>query len=103
MITMATVSGPSWRMTGQAPGDALAPHRLAAVRVVLAGELPGRLDGLGAAGDEEGARDPGRRDLREPVGELDRRRVRVGPVRVVRQRAHLFEGDLPELLAVAVA
>ena len=57
-------------VVGDPPRDRL-PAALAAGRVVLARELPGRLDGLRAAGDEEDAVQVARRDARRP-----RRRAR---------------------------
>ena len=90
-------------VVGDLARDDLAPHRLAVGGVVLARQLPGRLDRLGAAGDEERAVDARRRELGEPGGELGRGRVRERPVRVVRQLAHLLERGLAELLAVRVA
>ena len=57
---------------------------------VLPGELPRRLDGLGAAGGEEHAVEVARRELRELGRELDRGRVRVAPDREVLERARLF-------------
>ena len=83
-------------------GDRL-EARLVTRDVVLARELPGRLDGLGAAGDEEDAVQVAGRERRELRGELDRARVRVRPVRVERQLAHLLERRLADLLAEAVA
>ena len=76
---------------------------LAARRVVLAGELPGRLDRLGAAGDEEHAVEVARGERRDFAGELDRARMRVRPVGVERQLAHLLERRLADLLAERVA
>jgi hypothetical protein len=76
---------------------------LAARRVVLAGELPGRLDRLGAAGDEEHAVEVARGERRDLAGELDRARMRVRPVRVEGQLAHLLERRLADLLAERVA
>ena len=90
-------------VVGDLARDDLAPHRLAVRSVVLARQLPGRFDGLGAAGDEERAVDARRCQAGEPGGELGGRRVRERPVRVVRQPAHLLERRLPELLAVRVA
>ena len=79
-------------------------HPLAAAReVVLARELPRRLDRLGAAGDEEGAVEVARRERGQLARELDRARVRVRPVRVEGQLAHLLERRLADLLAEAVA
>ena len=77
---------------------------LAAAREeVLARELPGRLDRLGAAGDEEGAVEVARRERGQLAGQLDRARVRVRPVGVEGQLLHLLERRLPDLLAEAVA
>jgi hypothetical protein len=75
----------------------------AARRVVLPRELPGGLDRLRPAGDEEGAVEVARRERRELGRELDRPRVRVRPVRVEGQLAHLVQRRLPDLLAEAVA
>ena len=76
---------------------------LSAREVVLARELPRRLDGLRAAGDEERAVQVAGRQRRDLGRELDRPRVRVRPVRVERQLAHLLERRLADLLAEAVA
>ena len=57
-------------VVGDVAADGL-PALLAARRVVLAGELPGGLDGLGAAGDEEDAVEAFRGEARRP-----RRRAR---------------------------
>ena len=75
---------------------------LAARGVVLPCQLPRGLDGLGAAGDEEDTVEVARRDRRDLGRELDRARVRVTPVRVERQLAHLRGRRLADLLAVAV-
>ncbi len=71
--------------------------------VVLARELPRRLDSLRAARAEEDAVEVARRERRHLVRELDRARVRVRPVRVERQLAHLLERRLADLLAERVA
>src|SRR5262249_33103510 len=76
---------------------------LAARGVVLTRELPRGLDGLRAPGDEEQAVQPLRREGRDAGGELDRAGVRVAPVRVEGQLAHLCRRGLADLLAVAVA
>ena len=89
-------------VVGEAAGDGL-PAALAAGGVVGAGELPRGLDGLGAAGDEEDAVQVARGERRELGGELDRAGVRVAPVGVERQLAHLLERGLADLLAVRVA
>ena len=70
---------------------------LAARRVVLARELPRRLHRFGAAGAEEDAVQISRRERRDLRGELDRARVRVRPVRVEGQLAHLLERRLADL------
>ncbi len=79
------------------------PAPLAAGRVVLTRELPGRLDRLGAARAEEDAVQVARRERRHLGRQLDRARMRVGPVRVEGQLAHLRGGRLADLLAVRVA
>ena len=97
-------------LAGRRRADALVAPRvvgrdpLAAAReVVLPRELPRRLDRLRAAGDEEDAVEIAGRQGGELGGELDRARVRVRPVRVEGQLAHLLEGGLADLLAEAVA
>ena len=79
------------------------PAALAARLVVLARELPRGLDRLAAAGDEEAAVEIARRERRDLLRELDRARMRIRPVRVERQLAHLLERGLAHLLAVRVA
>ena len=79
--------------------QALLPARL----VVLARELPRRLDRLGAAGAEEDAVQVAGRERRDLCRELDRTRVGVRPVRVERQLAHLLERRLADLVAERVA
>ena len=79
------------------------PAPLAAGGVVLPRELPGRLDRLRAAGDEEDAVQVAGRELGHLGGELDRARVRVRPVRVEGQLAHLLVRGLADLVAVRVA
>ena len=76
---------------------------LAAGGVVLPGELPCRLDGLRATRDEEDAVEVAGRERCKLRRELDRLRMRVRPVGVERQLAHLLERRLADLLAVAVA
>ncbi len=76
---------------------------LAARGVVLPRELPRRLDRLGAAGAEEDAVEVARRERRDLGRELDRARMRVRPVRVEGQLAHLLERRLADLLAERVA
>ena len=76
---------------------------LATRRVVLARELPGGLDGLGAAGAEEHAVQVAGRERRDLGRQLDRARVRVRPVRVEGQLAHLLVRGLADLVAERVA
>jgi hypothetical protein len=91
-------------VVGDPPRDRLELAVLAIARdVVLTRELPGRLDRLRPAGDEEDAVELARRQVGHRLRELDRARVRVRPVRVERQLAHLLERGLADLLAVAVA
>ena len=71
--------------------------------VVLPGELPCRLDRLGASRAEEDTVEIARRERRHLGGELDRSRVRVRPVRVEGQLAHLLQCRLADLLAERVA
>ena len=66
---------------------------------VLLGQLPGALHGLTTAGGEEDAVDVPRRGVGEPLGELDRGGVRVGPQREVRQLRRLVGGGLSQLAA----
>ena len=80
-----------------------APVPLAARRVVLARELPRGLDRLGAAVDEEHAIQVAGRERRDLGRELDRARVRVRPVRVEGQLAHLLVRRLADLVSERVA
>ena len=68
-------------VVGDARRDDLVLGRLAGQLEVLLGQLPGGLDGLAAAGGEEDAVEVAGRVAREPLGELDRPGVRVGPQR----------------------
>ena len=89
---------------GSPPAGRTRGHTLLAAReVVLARELPGGLDRLGAAGDEEDTVQVAGRERRHLLRELDRARVRVRPVGVEGQLAHLLERGLAHLLAEAVA
>ena len=90
-------------MVGDVPGDRLEPLGLAVGDVVLAGELPGGLDGLGAAGGEEHAIDAFGREGGELVGQLERRRMRRAPDRVEGELLQLLGCDGAHLLAVGVA
>jgi hypothetical protein len=83
------------------PGDGL-PAPLTADAVVLTGELPRRLDRLRTAGDKEDAVEVARSEPGHLGGELDRARVRVAPVRVEGELAHLRRRGLPHLVAEAV-
>src|SRR5207248_2465298 len=65
---------------------------------VLARELPSRLDGLRSARAEKDPVEVARCERRHLRGELDRARVRVRPVRVEGQLAHLVERRLADLL-----
>src|SRR6185503_9193379 len=87
---------------GRRAGERAQPL-LPAREVVLARELPRRLDRLRAAGDEERAIQVAGGERRDLGRELDRARLGVCPVRVERQLAHLLERRLPDLLAEAVA
>ncbi len=88
---------------GAVVGDIAADHLvlggLARELVVLLGQLPRRLDGLAATAGEEGAVDVRRGQLPEAVGQLDRRRVRVGPQREERECLGLLGHRLGDLLA----
>ena len=79
------------------------PAPLAACRVVLAGELPRRLDRLGAAGDEEHPVEIARCEAGDLCRQLDGAGMGVRPVDVERQLSHLRRGRLAHLLAEAVA
>ena len=79
------------------------PAPITADGVVLARQLPGRLDGLRAARDEEHPVEVAGGQAGHLGGELDRARVRGAPVRVVGELAHLRGRDLADLLPVAVA
>ena len=71
--------------------------------IELPRELPRRLDRLRAARHEEHAVEVARRQRRHLLCQLDRARVRVRPVRVEGQLAHLRERRLADLLAERVA
>ena len=90
-------------VVGDVAGDRLEPLGLAVGDVVLAGELPGGLDRLGAAGGEEHAVDAVGRQPGEPVGELERRRMRRAPDRAEGELLQLLGRDGAHLLAVGVA
>ena len=61
-------------VVGAAARDHLAPRVLALREVVLARELPGRLDRLRAAGGEEEARQAGGREAEDALGQRERGR-----------------------------
>ena len=90
-------------VVGDLARDRLRALRLALGQVVLADDLPGRLDRLRAAVGEEDAVEVAGRALGERGGELDRRRVRGRPVRVERERGELRGRDRGHLLAERVA
>ncbi len=69
---------------------------------VLLGQLPRRLHGLPATGGEEDPVQVARGVVRQPLGQLDGRRVRVGPQREERELRGLLRRRLGEL-APAVA
>jgi hypothetical protein len=87
---------------GHAAGNRL-PAPLTARGVVLAGELPRGLDGLGAAAHEERPVEVTGRRPRKLGGQLDRARVGERPVDRERQLAHLRRRGLTHLGAEAVA
>src|SRR5439155_27118637 len=76
---------------------------VAAGGVVLARELPRRLESLGAPGDEEEPVQVAGRKGCDFRRQFDRARMCVGPVCVERQLTHLRCCGFPHLLAVAVA
>ena len=84
--------------------DDLVPLGLADQLEVLAGQLPRRLDGLGAAGGEEDPVEVAGRQVGDLLGQLDGLRVRVAPHREVGQlgrllgsRLHQFHPTVAEL------
>ena len=85
-------------VVGDRPGDHLVLGRAALQLPVVLRELEGGLDRLAAAGREEHAVEVAGRVAREPVGELDRRGVRVRPDREERQLLGLLRRDLREPL-----
>src|SRR6266511_3266983 len=89
-------------VVGDPPGDCL-PAALAADGVVLPCQLPGGLDRLGPAGDEEDAVQIARGERRHLGGELDRSGMRIAPVRVEGELPHLGRGGIAHLLPEAVA
>ena len=81
-------------VVGDGPTDDLVLGRLAGQLEVVLGQLPGALDRLAATTGEEDPVQVTRRVARDPLGQLDRRRVRVGPQR--------HEGQLAGLLGRGV-
>ena len=77
--------------------DDLRLQRVAVQLVVLAGELPGRLDGLGAARGEEDPVEVAGREAGDALGQLDRLRVRVAPVGVEAELLDLRGRGLADL------
>ena len=84
-------------MVGDVAADHLVPLGLADQLEVLAGQLPGRLDRLGAAGGEEDPVEVAGGELGEPLGQLDGLRVRVGPQREVGELGGLLGAGLGQL------
>ena len=84
-------------VVGDRPADHLVLARLADQLPVLLGQLPGRLDGLAATGGEEDPVEVARGGLGQPLGQLDRLGVRVGPQREERQVLGLLGGRLGQL------
>ena len=95
-------AGDGQRTHGRAVVGDLAADDLGALRLpghaeVLADQLPGRLDRLGAAGGEEDAIEVARRVAGQALGQLDGAWVGVGPQGEVGQRAGLLGARLGEL------
>jgi len=86
-------------VVGDRAADHLVLHRLAGDLEVVLGQLPRRLDGLAATAGEEHPVEVAGRVVGDPLGQLNRIGVRVGPQREVRQLAGLLGGGLGELLA----
>ena len=81
-------------VVGDRPADDLGLHRLADQLEVLLGRLPRRLHGLAAAGGEEDPVQVAGSGRGQPLGQLDRRRVGVGPQREEGQLLGLARGGL---------
>jgi hypothetical protein len=77
-------------VVGGLAGDRLVTLRLATGGVVLAGQLPCRLDRLAAAGGEEHTIEVARGQLGQSGRQLDRHRMGVGPQGEVGQRLGLL-------------
>jgi hypothetical protein len=79
------------------PADHLVLVGLADPLEVRPGQLPRRLDSLRAARREEDPVEVARRERGDPLGKLDRGRVRVRPQREERQLGRLLGGGLGKL------
>ena len=100
----ARQAGDRQRALGRAVvGDRAADHLvlvgLAGDLEVVLGQLPRGLDGLAATGGEEDPVEVARRVAGDPLRELDRVRVGVGPQRHERQLLGLLRGGLGQLRA----
>ena len=84
-------------VVGDGPADDLVLGRLAGQLEVVLGQLPGALDRLAATTGEEDPVQVTRRVARDPLGQLDRRRVRVGPQRHEGQLAGLLRRGVGQL------
>ena len=84
-------------VVGDGPADDLVLGRLAGQLEVVLGQLPGGLDRLAAAGGEEDPVEAARGVAGDPLGELDRGRVRVGPQRHERELSRLLRGGVGQL------
>ena len=89
-------------VVGDLAGDDLGPLAAAVGAVPVARDLDRGLDGLGAGVDEEDAVQVTRRKLGDLLGELDRTRMGVAPVRVEVELADLLGGRLA-VIGAAVA
>ena len=86
-------------MVGRLAGDDLRLLGVAAQLVVRPRQLPGGLHGLGAARGEEHAVQVPRGERGDPVGQLDRARMGIAPVREEAELLGLRGGGLAELRA----
>ncbi len=84
-------------VVGHRAADDLVLHRLAGELEVVLRELPRGLDGLAAAAGEEDPVEVAGSVVRDPLGELDGRRVRVGPQGEEGQLRGLLGGRLGQL------
>ena len=85
-------------VVGDRAADHFGLHRLAGQLEVVLGHLPRGLDGLAAASGEEDLVQVAGRVRGEPVGELDRLRVGVGPQREEREILRLPVRGLGQLV-----